>query len=362
MNLGIKSITTKFLISFLIFVLIVGGIFYGLGYKGVEVFPLSVVIGVVGALFIYVLITFFFLVLKPLRTIVAQVQFVLAGKKFKKIFTARVDEIGLLAHFFNQVTSGFTKVVSDIKDRKRILDELSVAVELQKSIFPAEAPKVDGLSIVAKNTPATEIGGDSYDFIDSKDNLYVYIGDVTGHGVTAGLIMAMVNSMINSFAEFFNSALEIVVAANKHIKKYVKPSMYMTLVMLSFNKKTQKLSYVGAGHEHILVYRKGTGQVEDIVSGGTALGMVPDVSKTLQEREIPLVKGDMVVLYSDGVTEAKNKEGALYGLEKLKSALIEYGSQYSASGVNYHISTDLAAFVGDESQLDDITLIVLEKL
>jgi serine phosphatase RsbU (regulator of sigma subunit) len=356
-----KSILTKFFVSLVVFALLLGVILFGMGYFNFEQVSLNVLIIILGIFFLYVVVTFLYFVVRPLRSVLTQMQLLMNGKKFKKIYTRRVDEVGVLAHFFNRVTESFTKVASDIKDRDRILDELAVAAELQKDIFPEAPPKVDGISIVSKNRPATEIGGDSYDFIESKDKVYIYVGDVTGHGVTAGLVMAMVNSMITSFSELYSSALDIVVHTNKGIKKYVKPSMYMTLVMLCWDKVAGKMTYVGAGHEHILVYRKEAGQIEDIVSGGTALGMVEDVSKSAQEKEIPLGKGDMVVLYTDGITEVKNKEGELYALERLKSSIMEYGAQYSASGVEHHIAQDLSAFVGDESQLDDMTLIVVEK-
>jgi len=356
-----KSITAKFLGGFILFAVLTAVVFYFLGYKGVESVSLNAVGAYFGILFLFIIVSFVFEVLKPLKTVLGQIQLSLAGKKVKKIFTTRVDEVGMIAHFFNKVNEGFTEVASDIKDRRRMIDELTMAYELQKGIFPGEPPKLDGLTIVAKNLPATEIGGDSYDFIDSKDNFYLYVGDVTGHGVRAGLLMGMINAMINSFADLLTNAKDIIISVNKHIKKYALPSMFMTLVMLSYNKVTKKMTYVGAGHEYILIYRKATGQVEAIPSGGTALGMIPDVSKTVKEIDLPLELGDMVVLYSDGITEAKNKEGELFGVERIKTSFREYAEQYDASGVNYHISKDLADFVGDESQLDDITLIVLQR-
>ena len=356
-----RSIFLKFLISLLLFSVVLGAVFWTMDYVGTGEVSIEVVSIFFGILLLFVLSSFSFFIVKPVRTVISQMQLVMNGKKFKKLYTKRVDEVGVLAHFFNQVTEGFTKVAEDVEDRERILDELSVAVELQKEIFPEAIPNVDGLSIVAKNRPATEIGGDSYDFIESQNKLYLYVGDVTGHGVTAGLIMAMVNAMIDSFAEVYDSAKEVVIQTNRHIKKYVKPSMYMTLVMLSWDKKENKMSYVGAGHEHLLVYRKATGEIEDILSGGTALGMIEDVSGSIQEKEIPLGKGDQIILYTDGITEAKSASGELFGLERLKQSVIEHASSYSASGVSHHISEELASFVGDESQIDDMTLIVVEK-
>lgn len=356
-----KSLISKFVVAYIVFSGLLFGIFYFLGYidfsKGY--FDPFLIFGL--ALFLFVFAIIFYFIIRPLKAVLYQMQLVLGGKKFKKIYTKRVDEVGILAHFFNQVMEGFTKVASDIKDRRRILDELTVATELQKQLFPAEIPAFDDLNVMVKNRPATELGGDSYDFVESKDKIYFYVGDVTGHGTTAALIMSMVNAMIDTFAGFLDSAREIIVNTNKNLKRHIKTSMCMTLVMLCWDKTAKKMTYVGAGHEHILVYRKATGQIDDIVSGGTALGMMEDVSQTAKEQEIVLNKSDIIVLYSDGITEAKSKTGELYGLERLKKSLTEYGSQYSSPGVCHHISQDLAAFVGDESQIDDMTLMAIEK-
>lgn len=361
--LKVKSIITKLFLVYFIFAALGGGIVFALWHQGIfaDVNVYYLIGGIAAFTLVFALFCLFWFVAKPLRTILSQVQLVLLGRPFKKIYTTRVDEVGVLAHFFNQVTEGFTQVASDIKDRRRILDELAVAAELQKRLFPKNQPQVDGLNIVIRNRPATEIGGDSFDIVDSKNNLYMYIGDVTGHGMTAGLVMAMVNSMIRSFSDVYGTALEIVVAANKYIKRYVETSMFMTLVMLSWDKVNKKMTYVGAGHEKILIYRKATESTEEITSGGTALGMLPDISKTAKEIEIPLNTGDVIVLYSDGITETKGANGELFGVDRLKSCVTEYARQYAADGISHHISQEVSTFAGDESQLDDMTLIVIEK-
>ena len=363
MNFGVKSLVTKLFVSFFVFAVLLSGVLALLWYQGfLEQFPVWYVLwGVTGIILAYMAIFILVFIVRPLRKVLSQMQLVLTGKPSKKIYTTRVDEIGLLAHFYNQVNEGFSQVASDIKDRRRILDELAVAVELQQQLFPKAAPEVSGLKIDIKNRPATELGGDSFDAIDGEKKTYIYVGDVTGHGVTAGLIMAMVNSMVRSFIDVSSTALEVIINTNKYIKKYTKPSMYMTMVMLCWDKASSKMSYIGAGHERILVYRAEKEQVEESVSGGTALGLVEDVSGSAKEQDIPLAKGDKVVLYSDGITEAKNSKDELFGLERLKKAVVEYSKEYSAAGVNNHIARDLAQFVGNESQLDDMTLIVIDK-
>lgn len=313
-----------------------------------------------GLLLVFTVFSYFAFV-KPLDVVLEQMEALIAGKPYKKIYTNKIDEIGVLAHFFNQVTKGFSEVSSDIKDRERMIDELTIAASLQRDILPLSSPQISGLQVIAKNRPATEVGGDIFNFITSKDKTYIYIGDVTGHGVAAALIMTMATSLISVFADSCNSAYEILVSVNRYIKRHVKRAMYMTMVMLSWDAKTQKLTYVGAGHEHVLVYHVDTGVCDAILSGGIALGMVPDNSKLIKEREINWDDGDFVVIYSDGITEARNVEGELYGLERLKKSLIEFAPQYSAEGVNYHIAQDVSAFARGHVQDDDMSLIVIKR-
>ncbi|MDX9970986.1 MAG: SpoIIE family protein phosphatase [Candidatus Gracilibacteria bacterium] len=298
----------------------------------------------------------------PLRALVTEMQALLTGSQFKAIYTDRIDEIGIIAYFFNQVIKSLSKVSFDIKDRQRILEELSVASQIQRDILPLKNPSVKGLSIVAKNRPASEIGGDSFNIITVKDKAFIYVGDVTGHGIASALIMTMVSSLISVFAETYANAFDIVRYTNKYIKKYVKKAMYMTMVLLAWDINLKKLTFVGAGHEHILVYRKAIGKCEAIVSSGVALGMVPDNSALIKEKEIYLDDGDFVVLYSDGITEARNINEELYGLERLVRAVENYATEFSAEGLNYKIAMDVSTFMKGHVQLDDMTLIVIQKI
>ncbi|MBI5754165.1 serine/threonine-protein phosphatase, partial [Candidatus Peregrinibacteria bacterium] len=309
---------------------------------------------------LFVAFAYFFLI-RPLNIILEQMEYLLAGKPYKKIYTGRIDEIGVLAHFFNQVTKSFSEVSTDIKDRERMMDELAIAASLQRDILPLLSPSISGLQLVAKNKPASEVGGDIFNFITTNNKTYFYIGDVTGHGVAAALIMTMATSLISVFADTCASAYEILVGVNRYIKRHVKRAMYLTMVMLCWDHKTEKLSYVGAGHEHILVYHATSGQCEAILSGGIALGMVPDNSKLIKEQSIELDDGDFVLLYSDGIIEARNVNEEMFGLERLKAALIEFAPQYSAEGVNYHIAAQVSGFAQGHVQEDDMSLIVVKR-
>lgn len=356
-----KTIIVKLFLNLLVFGAVIYGLLFYLLQTDAELVSMqtfAIALGVFLLLFIFV---YWFQVVRPLRSVLKQMQLLLVGKSYKRIYTDRIDEIGIIAHFFNRVTKGLGKVSGNIKDRERMLDELTIAAQLQRDILPSKSPKVNGLQIVAKTKPASEVGGDSFNFFRIKDKLYIYIGDVTGHGVGAGLIMTMVNSLMSVFADIYSSPYDILVMVNRYVKRHVKRAMFMTMVLLSWNEKEKKMSYVGAGHEHILVYRSKTGECEAVMSGGVALGMVPDNSKLIKEIDISLNDGDYLVLFSDGITEAKNKEGEMFGLERLRRSVEEYASRYSADGVNYHIAQDLTAFMGGSPQEDDITLIVIKR-
>ncbi len=361
MNKLKSSIVWKLVIYLLLFVVVVSlplAYFYKTGDGSLAI---NYIFAIIGVFVIYFLALYYFGVVRPLNAVLNEMQCLIAGKPYKKIFTTRIDEIGILAHFFNSVTKGFGEVSYDIKDRERMIDELKLAAQLQRDTLPLKSPGVKGLQLVAKNKPATELGGDIFNFVTSKSKTYIYIGDVTGHGVAAGLIMTMATSLINVFADIYGSAYEILVNVNRYIKRHVKKAMFLTMVMLSWDEEKGKLSFVGAGHEHILVYRMATGECEAIVSGGVALGMVPDNSKLIKEQELTVNEGDFVILYSDGIVEARNTSEELYGLERLKKSVIEYAPQYSAEGLNYHIAQDVSAFNHGHIQDDDMSLIVIKR-
>lgn len=363
MGLVQKSIVRKiFFKLFVLAVLISGGVYlYYHYYLKNDLVPMYVFYGAFGSFLLITTVLYWFDIVRPFKVVLTQMQALLTGKMFRKIYTNRVDEVGIIAYFFNKVTEGFGQMKTEISNEKRMQEELTVASELQRDIFPSKNPFIPGFQVEAKYRSASELGGDSFNFISAKDKFYIYVGDVTGHGAVASLMMAIVNTLIVVFSDSCVSAYEVLVNTNKYIKRWIKKAMYMTLVMLSWDLKTQKLSYVGAGHEHILVYRVKTGECEAVLTGGIALGMVPDNSKIIKEKEILLEDGDCVVLYTDGLTEAKNKKGEMFGLDNLKQSLVENVMNYSAEGINYHMARDVSTFVGDAEQSDDMTLIVLKR-
>lgn len=310
--------------------------------------------------FILALWTIMVIVHRPLSAIFSQMKALLTGHPYKKIFTTRIDEIGVLAHFFNEVTKHIERISVDIAEGRRMSKELSVGSDIQHKILPKEIPQIPGIAIFGNTRPASEVGGDSFDIIPSGMNTFMYTGDVTGHGLPAGLIMVMVNTLIRTLSETFSSGYDIIVNTNRILKQRIEPRRFMTCVLLRWNSQERKLYYTGAGHEHVLIFHKQSGLCEVKQTGGIALGMVPDISKIVKEEAISVEKGDFVVLYSDGIVEAKNIAGEMFGLKRLQGAVEQYARVATPEELFTNISKDFALFVGDQIQEDDITLITVK--
>lgn len=295
----------------------------------------------------------------PLYRITRQVASVIAGEKYTKISVVSKNEFGLLAYFFNELTRNVENISHFLKEGSRMANELAVARDIQKSVLPNSIPVIPFLDTVAKTRPAEEVGGDSFD-IEQKDSQYfIYIGDVTGHGAPAGLIMMMVNTLFDIFMPISTNTYDLAVKINKILKPRVNNSMFMTAAFLRWDTQSKKMFYTGAGHEHIIIYRSKEGVTEVIPTGGIALAMAEDISQIVEEKEINLSDQDILVMYSDGITEAVNQNGELFGLERLKFVVNESGYLGSSLQIFESISVKVQNFVEDTVQKDDMTLLVM---
>lgn len=358
-----KNIFRQIVASLLIAFIALAGVTFGLPflrpYVGVwmpllEIAPLLL-------LAVIIAIIFYSTYARPLDKIFFEMKAFLAGKTYKKIFTKRIDEMGVLAHFFNDVTRNLEKARIAIAEGRRMSEELSVGSDIQRRILPTVMPQIPGIVLYGSTRPASEVGGDSFDIIQAGNNILVYVGDVTGHGIPAALIMVMVNTIIRTYSELYASGYDIIVNTNRVLKQRIEARRFMTCVLLRWNTQEQKLYYTGAGHEHIIVFRKKLGTCEVRKTGGIALGMVPDISKIVKEDGIQLEAGDSVVLYSDGIIEARNVSGEQFGIARLQKAIEQYAGNSKPDELFTKISKDFGVFVGDQIQEDDITLIALQR-
>jgi sigma-B regulation protein RsbU (phosphoserine phosphatase) len=267
------------------------------------------------------------------------------------------------------------KRLRNIKDEfihgKIIKWEVELAKEIQWRAFKKTLTQVPSLNVIANSKPAWEIGWDSYDIIKNESNYYIYVWDATGHGVWAWFIMMMVNSLVAWFSKVYVRWSQIMSAANEVLKPRVKASLLMTVLLLRWNEEQKRLFMTWAGHEYLMIYKQEKKKCYKIQSGWLALGIVKDISKILKEKEIAFAPGDIVVLYSDWITEAINKpkrDGSeiMFWEDRLVSVIEKSPNMKSkdyktARSVYNNITINLSKFMWyNPIQLDDITLTVIQ--
>ena len=295
----------------------------------------------------------------PLKKVSRQIAAIVAANPYENIKLTRKDEFGLIAHFFNDVTKNVEGLSFELKEGERMQEELEIASQMQQSVLPKSIPVIPKLDTVAKTRSSEEVGGDSFAIKEKNGDYYIYIGDVTGHGAPAGLVMMMVSTLFDVYLPFYDDTYNLAVNINRTLKPRVNQSMFMTTSFFKWSPASETLVYTGCGHEHILIFRASEGVVEAIPAGGIALAMAEDITEIAEEKPVPLKDQDIVILYSDGITEAVNGSGELYGLERVKASATNYGALGSALQVFEGMSADLQKFVGDTIQKDDMTLICM---
>ncbi|MDD5067402.1 MAG: SpoIIE family protein phosphatase [bacterium] len=250
--------------------------------------------------------------------------------------------------------------VKEMVEKERLSEELKLGRQIQTTLLPQKNPEAKGLVVEGLMQPAREIGGDYYDFISLPENkLGIVIGDVSGKGVAAGLLMSMVKTAIHIFSAKIKSPKEVLLNINQVINQHIGGEKFMTLLYLVWDPATSSITYSSAGHEHILIWRESEGKLETVVSGGIILGVMPDISHILEDKKIKLEKGDKILLYTDGVTEAHNEKKERFGLERLQK-IFKNNSRKSVPELIRVIKEETFSFIGSYPQYDDITLAVLE--
>ncbi|MBN3907922.1 MAG: SpoIIE family protein phosphatase [Nostoc sp. NMS1] len=246
----------------------------------------------------------------------------------------------------------------------RMSAELAITRHLQQMILPKpeELRQVPGLDIVGFMQPADEVGGDYYDVVQSNGLVKIGIGDVTGHGLESGVLMLMTQTAVRTLLENqetnstnFLNTLNRVIYDNARRMNFQKN---LTLALLDYQGGRIRLS---GQHEEMLVVRSG-GEIEriDTIALGFPLGVIADINQFISQTEVQLQSGDGVVLYTDGITEARNSQREQYGLERL-CQIVSQNWHQSAEGVSQAAIAHLRSHIGEQKIRDDITLLVLKQ-
>jgi len=244
--------------------------------------------------------------------------------------------------------------------RQHLEMELDVARKIQQSLLPRQIPSVTGVEIGTFSQPAKQVGGDYHDLIElPSGGLGVAVGDVSGKGMAAALLMANVQASLRRYSESAYSPKEIIYRINNSlcpICEHIDEHRFITLFYGILDPESRTLIYSSAGHNYPLVFRESGRTYKRLESTGLPCGIIEDT--LYDEVQIELGSGDIALFYTDGITEAMNSDEEIFGEENLMDIVLESLPLDSASLVS-NVHKGLTEFVGDAPQYDDLTLMVL---
>ncbi|MBL7075090.1 SpoIIE family protein phosphatase [candidate division KSB1 bacterium] len=244
-------------------------------------------------------------------------------------------------------------------EKKRIEDEITLAREIQQRLLPGSVPRVDSYQISGVNRSSRQIGGDYYDLIQlDEGKLGFAIGDVSGKGIPAALLMAAVQASLHSQIRTGCPIEEVVSRINDLIYQSTDPSKFITFFYGILHPQTGEVEYVNAGHNPPLLVRQ-TGEPEFLEKGGVILGVAPGLP--YYKGTLSLSEGDLLVLFTDGVTEAKDPEDREFSEERFYE-LIGKCRDSSTEEIVSRTLSEIDAFTSGMPQSDDITLVVIKKI
>jgi len=365
---------------------------------------LLILLAVVGGLFLAIQSVAFVMGLKLARSITGAVHELATGTEHVRRgdFTHRIsvnsqDQLGDLADSFNSMTASVEDLLQEKAEKERLEQELRIARQIQMSLLPQGPFKLEGLSVTAHCEPAREVGGDYYDYLPLGDRrVGIIIADVAGKGTSAALYMAELKGLMLSLTQLHASPRELLIRANRIIAQHLDARSFITMTYAVVDMCTRTLTYARAGHCP-LIYLPGNGAAEQVREGergkgergrgvtyqeqgsvgvqvraarkaqikapdGLVLGLKIDngqrFESLLEEVTQPLGAGDVVLLFTDGVTEAMNEAGEPFGEERL-AALVEEHGDLPFEELRERILREIHAFVGGAGLHDDLTLVLL---
>jgi serine phosphatase RsbU (regulator of sigma subunit) len=248
----------------------------------------------------------------------------------------------------------------EIRQRELVEQELEVARSIQQASLPKEVPTLEGWQISPFYRPAREVGGDFYDFhFLSEGRVGLVVGDATGKGVPAALVMSTTLGMIQLAAGALDSSSpgEVLSRVNETLFARIPPNMFVTCFYAILDPESATLSYANAGHDLPYVLRGSGGECEELRARGMPLGLMPQMS--YEEKEIVLQEGDSALFYTDGFVEAHDPQREMFGFPRLRALIAEHAEE---GPLGEFLMEELYSFVGEGwEQEDDITLLTLHR-
>jgi serine phosphatase RsbU (regulator of sigma subunit)/predicted ester cyclase len=252
------------------------------------------------------------------------------------------------------------RLEQEISERERIEQEMRVASRIQQASLPEEVPSLEGWQIAPYYKPAREVGGDFYDFFELEEGrVGVVVGDATGKGIPAALVSEATSNMLRAVAQALGSSSpgEVLERVNQTLLARIPPNMFVTCFYAILNPMSGHLSYANAGHD-LPYLRHHNGEAEELRARGMPLGLMPGMG--YEEKETILQAGESVLFYSDGLVEAHDPDGEMFGFPRLRALVAEHAEEEGLPGD--FLMEELYSFVGEGwEQEDDITFLTLRR-
>jgi sigma-B regulation protein RsbU (phosphoserine phosphatase) len=296
-----------------------------------------------------------------------------AGKTYAILAATRCEKGEYSAHDWDVFRSageqsayglGNALLHREVQEKRQLDQELRLAGEVQKVLLPSGNPDWAGYRVRGVNLAARIISGDYFDFVPmGEDRHGVMIADVSGKGVGAGLMMASCRSALRARSGREEGPAATLSALNRQIFEDMRQDMFVSAALVNLENDSGRFTLARAGHDPPLLFRKRSGVVERLKPGGLALGIDrgPVFERVLKEKEFTMETGDILLLYTDGVNEAVNGKEQEFGRERLMANFAELAGE-GADRVVEGLPEQVAAFIGETPQSDDITLVVIEKM
>jgi serine phosphatase RsbU (regulator of sigma subunit) len=319
---------------------------------------ISIVIGAFVSLLLAIHIT------RPVSALTKSVEAIGRGHFDTRIHVDSIREIQTLAGTFNEMARRLEEGQRELVEKKRMEKELEIAHEIQETLLPSTLPHLRSYEMDVYYHPASQVGGDYFDLIPIDDeHMYIVVGDVAGKGVPGLVVMAMVRVIVRALALQRESPEKLLRRLNMLLKRDMRKNLFVTLFCGLLDARASTLSFASAAHMPLLVYRGRERVVEVLRTKAKPLGLFEDdvFSRDLEENRIDLMRGDLIMQYTDGLTEMKNSGGTEFSMERVMQIAVD-----EAAGGARHLlgrmREQLERFRGSEAQSDDLTLLAVSML
>jgi phosphoserine phosphatase RsbU/P len=294
---------------------------------------------------------------QPLSTLATAVRKLMEGDYGTRVDIRTGDEMQELGETFNEIGP-------KLHERESMKQALAVAMEIQQNLLPREAPRLAGFDIAGHSVYCDETGGDYYDFIELMDlgenKLGIAVGDVTGHGIAAALLMASARGVLRSHATLSDGDKldKLFNVLNIHLVRDTDDTRFMTLFYGILDGAEQTLEWASAGHDPAIVCRTATGEFEELPNTGMPLGLIEEADFE-QAGPAHFLPGDVIAIGTDGIWEARNEKKEMFGKDRLRKLIADHSSS-SAQEIYEAVVASLTTFTSKHSQEDDVTLVIIK--